>query len=177
LPIAICHVSLLFCIQVLFLVCNVVLLTYIQSCFCSSGKLVVVVYVGVVCCCVFGMFYVMYYVDTVGIMFVLLLVLLVIVCISGFWPPCAMICLYFCLIFAFWANIFMATLPFAGDFFLLSYLDVMATCLSRISSADSFASASVVRSCGPDTGYVVQSSLPFVEVGGSVDGYMRYMVA
>jgi hypothetical protein len=120
------------------------------------------------------MFYVMYYVDTVGIMFVLLLVLLVVVYINGYWPPCAMMCLYFCLIFAFWANIFMATLPFAGDFFLLSYLDVRATCLSKISSADSFASASVVRACGPD--YVVQSSFPFVEVGGSVVGYMRYMV-
>jgi hypothetical protein len=117
LPIAICHVSLLFCTHVLFLVGNVVLLTYIQSCFWSSEKLVFVVYVGVVCCCVCGMFYVMYYVDTVGIMFVLLLVLLVVVYINGYWPPCAMMCFYFCLIFAFLVNIFIANLLFAGDFF------------------------------------------------------------
>ena len=84
--------------------------------------------------------------------------------------------LYFYLIFAFWANIFIANFPFAGDFFLLSYLDVRATCLSKISSADSFSSASVVRSCGPDTGYVVQSSFPFVEVGGFVVGFMCCMV-
>ena len=106
----------------------------------------------------------------------MVVLLFVIGCTSGFWPPCYMMSLYFCLIFAFWANIFMANLPFAGDFFLLSYLDVKATCLSKISSADSFSSASVVRSCGPDTGYVVQSSFPFLEVGGSVVGYMRYMV-
>jgi hypothetical protein len=120
LPIAICHVSLLFCTQVLFLVCNVVLLTYIQSCFCSSEKLVVVVYVGVVCCCVCGTFCVMYYVDTVGIMFVVLVVLLVLFYISGFYPPCAMMRFCFCLIFVLWANIFIARFPLACSFFFVS---------------------------------------------------------
>jgi hypothetical protein len=83
---------------------------------------------------------------------------------------------YFCLIFAFWANIFKANFPFAGDFFLISYLDVRATCLSKISSADSFSSASLVRSCGPDTGCAVQSSFPFVVVGGFVVGLICCMV-
>jgi hypothetical protein len=84
------------------------------------------------------------------------------------------ICFY--LIFAFWANIFIVDLPFAGGCVLVSYLDVRATCLSKISSADSFSSASWFRSCRPDTGYALQSSFPFVEVGGFVFCWMCCVV-
>jgi hypothetical protein len=88
------------------------------------------------------------------------------------------ICFY--LIFAFWANIFIFDFPFASGCFLVSYLDVWfcvrATCLCKISSADSFSSASWFRSCGPYTGSALQSSFPFVEVGGFVVCWMCCVV-
>jgi hypothetical protein len=88
-----------------------VLLTYIQSYFCSSEKLAVAVYVGIVCfyvCCTFG---VICCVATVGIIVVVLFVVLVIFYISGFYPPCAMMRCCFCLIFCLGANIFIAKFP------------------------------------------------------------------
>ena len=96
------------------------LLTYIQSYFCSSEKLVVAVYVGIVCVYVCGTSCVICYVDTVGIMVVVLLVLLVIFYISGFYPPCAMMRFCFFLIFVLWANIFIAKFPLACSFFFVS---------------------------------------------------------
>jgi hypothetical protein len=122
-----------------------VLLTYIQSYFCSSEKLVVVVYVGIVCVYVCGTFCVICYVATVGIMVVVLLVLLVIFYISGFYPPCAMMRFCCCLIFFLGANIFIAKFSLAYTTFFVSYFGSFA-CYSaiylfRISSADSFMSA------------------------------------
>jgi len=122
-----------------------VLLTYIQSYFCSSEKLIVVVYVGIVCVYVYGTFCVICYVATVGIIVVVLLVLLVIFYISGFYPPCAMMRFCCCLIFFLGANIFIAKFSLAYNTFFVSYFGSFA-CYSaiylfRISSADSFMSA------------------------------------
>ena len=99
---------------------------------------------------------------TVG---VILVVVVLAFCISGFYPPYAI--MYFCcyLIFDFWANIFITNFPCARAFFRMSCLgvwtDMSSTCLCRISSADSSSSASYVRSFGPNVFVVFAGSLPF----------------
>ena len=67
-----------------------------------------VVYGAVGCYYVFYVFYVIVYVCTVGVM---LFVVVVYFVISGFCPTYAIMTRYFCLIFDFFANIFMTDFP------------------------------------------------------------------
>ena len=62
------------------------------------------------CCLVVGGYIVgaMFGVYTTGI---IVACVVVAGCTSGFYPPCYIIACYFCLIFDFWANIFMIAFP------------------------------------------------------------------
>ena len=103
---------------------------------------------------VFGVYvvYLIVYVCTVGIIVAFVLLAC---CTSGFCPPYYRIYYCCCLIFDFWANIFIMALPWDKDFFRVSSLGVFVYCSSicrcRISSSDSFISerrSSYVRSWG-----------------------------
>jgi hypothetical protein len=84
-----------------------------------------------------------YYVCIVGLM--LLFVYYVLLYIRGFDPPYCMIYYYFCLIFAFGANIFLNVLPCATYYVLLVLMADRAyynsTYRASISSAGSLTSA------------------------------------
>ena len=112
---------------------------------------------GVVCYYVVVFVYVFYciiWVCTVGVMVALVCLAY---CISGFCPPYYIIYYYYFLIFDFWANIFMIAFPCASDFFavvrVVGWFYCKSIYLCRMSAADSISSgetSSTVRSWGPN---------------------------
>ena len=125
-------------------------------------------------------YYVGYVIVWVCIVGYSLVVVVLAIYISGFYPPCDRIYFYCCLIFDFWANIFIICFPYANVLFLVSnfggWTYFSATCLYNISSADSKkSSASSVRSCGPNVCGGLQGSLPFLVAGDFVATEMGYV--
>jgi hypothetical protein len=112
---------------------------------------------GIVCYCFVPVVYVFYYITWVCTVGVMMALVYLAYCISGFCPPYYIIYYCCCLIFDFWANIFMIAFPCASDFFtvlrVVGRFYCKSTYLCRMSSADSFSSgetSSTVRFWGPN---------------------------